>query len=369
VRRGILIRAVVAASALLLLAVPAALAKPGDVFVGDNSGTIGVVRIHPNGTASGAQSFLASGAPFVDPGGGDFGTDGLFYESDYDLTGIVKINPKTHGAHTLSTSMLFGSVSDVEFHPNGKLYASDFSNPAIYRVNRKTGAASVLTSGGEITGGTYALAVGPSGGIFAADNDGNVVEVNPKTAHQTLVSDDPDLGAPIGIAVAANGKRIFVVDSSGHELVQVNPSQPHATNAHVITNGTDRFTQPYDLAFTLKGKLLTTNFTQSNVIQTDPSTGNQKVAFSGGLLQSVEGVAVAPPKCGGKVATLYGTPKADHIKASPFNDVIAGLGGGDVIKGVDGRDTICGNGGDDKLLGGPKRDRLIGGPGHDVTRQ
>ena len=46
------------------------------------------------------------------------------------------------------------------------------------------------------------------------------------------------------------------------------------------------------------------------MIQTDPRTGNQKVAFSGGLLQSVEGVTVAPPKCGGKVgiidADIYG---------------------------------------------------------------
>ena len=41
VRRGILIRAVIAAWALLLLVAPAALAKPGDVFVGDDSGTIG----------------------------------------------------------------------------------------------------------------------------------------------------------------------------------------------------------------------------------------------------------------------------------------------------------------------------------------
>jgi Ca2+-binding RTX toxin-like protein len=368
VRRGILIRAAVAVSALFLLAAPAAQAKPGDVIVGEDGGSQTVTRIHPNGTPTGAQSVLASGSPLHSTGGGDFGTDGTFYESDYGLPGIVKINPKTHHASTLSTNPLFVSLSDVEFHPNGKLYASDFHNDAIYRINRKTGAASIFTSGGKISGDTYGLAVGPSGAIFVADNSGRVVKVDPKTRHQTLVSDDPDLSDLWGIAVSVTGK-IFVVDRNVPAVLRIDPSGPPGSNATAITTPTNVLAGPYDLAFTLPGQLVTANLSDASVARINPHNGDNSILFSGGLLTKPEGITVEPPRCGGKVATIYGTPKRDKIKGSPFNDVIAGLGANDVIKGDGGRDFICGNSGNDKLIGGAKRDRLIGGPGHDITRQ
>jgi sugar lactone lactonase YvrE len=367
VRTGILIGTAIAATAALVLSAPAALARSGDVIVG-NVGSKEVLRIHPNGTPTGLQSTLASGSPLNSTGGGDFGTNGTFYESDYGLTGVLKINPKTHHASPLSTSPLFSSLSDVEFHPNGELYASDFGKNAIYRINRKTGAASTLTSGGQIIGSTYGLAVGPSGAIFVADNSGRVVKVNPKTAHQTLISSDPDLTDLFGIAVSATGK-IFVLERDIPAVLRVDPSLPPARNANVITHGTDLSSGAYDLAFTPQGKLVTADFDQSQVTQIDPRTGNESIPFAGGLLNDPEGITIEPPKCGGKVATIYGTPKRDKIKASPFNDVIAGLGGGDVIKGKGGRDIICGGSGDDKLIGGRGKDKLIGGPGHDTTRQ
>src|SRR5437899_2101888 len=75
------------------IVVPSALAKAGDVVVGEDGGSATVVRIHPNGTPSGHQTIEATGAPLVNPGGGDFAPNGLLYVSDYGLTGIVKVNP------------------------------------------------------------------------------------------------------------------------------------------------------------------------------------------------------------------------------------------------------------------------------------
>ncbi len=75
-----------------------------------------------------------------------------------------------------------------------------------------------------------------------------------------------------------------------------------------------------------------------------------------------------PPvvKCGGRNATIVGTPGKDRLKGTKKRDVIAGLGGNDVIKGLGGNDIICGGPGKDRLIGGPGKDTLIGGPGNDT---
>ncbi len=352
----------------LLVGGPSAIAKPGDVFVGLNDG--GTVQVSPNGTPTGHQTLIGSGEPYVNNGGGDFDTKGTLYVSDYSLTGILKVNVVQRRAHVLSHSGLFGSVSDVEYHPDGFLYASDFSFPAVFKVNPKTGKTTTLASDGQIENDTYALTVGPTGDIYALDNGGRVVKIDPKSGGQRLISRDPDINSGYGIAVSADNKDIYVI-TGFNEVVRVDPSAPPTANGVVITNGANLFQGPYDLAWDLKGNLVASddNNTDTSVISVNPDTGNEKSVFAGGLLNATEGLTVQPPKCGGEVATLYGTPKADVIKASPYPDVIAGLGGADTIKGKGDDDVICGDGGKDTLVGGPGHDRLIGGPGHDTTHQ
>jgi Ca2+-binding RTX toxin-like protein len=72
------------------------------------------------------------------------------------------------------------------------------------------------------------------------------------------------------------------------------------------------------------------------------------------------------PSCGGKAATIWGTPGDDVLPGTPAGDVIAGLGGNDTITGEGGNDLICGGEGKDSLDGGKGKDRLLGGPGDDT---
>jgi streptogramin lyase len=352
----------------LVVGTAVASAQPGDVFVGLNSG--GTVQIHANGTSTGHQTPIGSGSPYDSNGGGVFGPDGTLYVSDYGLTGILKVDVAAKSAHILAQGSPFESLSDVQYDPNGFLYASDFDANSIFKINPGNGHATVLTSGHHIVAAAYGSALAPNGDIVAADQDGNVVDVNPKNAHQTLISQDPDIVSPYGVAVSADGKFIYVLGSD-NEVTKVDPSGPVASNATVITNGTNQMNSPYDLAWDLKGNLLASddNSTTTSVTRINPKTGAEKALYGGGLLVSTEGLTVQPPTCDGKIATLYGTPQADVIKASPYPDVIAGLGGDDTIKGLGGDDIICGNGGDDKLVGGTGHDRLVGGPGHDTTHQ
>lgn len=74
----------------------------------------------------------------------------------------------------------------------------------------------------------------------------------------------------------------------------------------------------------------------------------------------IPGSAQAAPTC-----TIFGGPRADHLKGTNAADVICGRGGADVIQGRDGNDRLLGGPGADQLVGGPANDILLGGPGND----
>ncbi len=73
----------------------------------------------------------------------------------------------------------------------------------------------------------------------------------------------------------------------------------------------------------------------------------------------------AKPKCGGKVATIVGTPGPDRILGGRRADVIVGLGANDTILGAGGNDVICSGSGRDRVLGGRGNDRISGGTSND----
>ena len=74
----------------------------------------------------------------------------------------------------------------------------------------------------------------------------------------------------------------------------------------------------------------------------------------------------ATPRCGGKRATVVGTPGRDRLRGTRRADVIVALGGDDRVVAGGGRDLVCGGAGADRLSGGAGRDRLIGGRGRDT---
>lgn len=69
--------------------------------------------------------------------------------------------------------------------------------------------------------------------------------------------------------------------------------------------------------------------------------------------------------CGGRRATIVGTPGADRLTGTRGRDVIVGLGGRDRIAGRGGPDVVCGGPGRDTIRGGAGRDVIRGGAGAD----
>lgn len=74
------------------------------------------------------------------------------------------------------------------------------------------------------------------------------------------------------------------------------------------------------------------------------------------------------PSCGGKAATIVGTPDNDVITGTDRRDVIAALGGDDEVNSLGGKDAICGKSGNDMLKGKSDDDLVKGGGGRDTGK-
>jgi peptidoglycan hydrolase-like amidase len=130
------------------------------------------------------------------------------------------------------------------------------------------------------------------------------------------------------------------------------------------------------------------SITDADLVDPDPATSTVRVFgidggaavstdLRGGNLRGKAGLlssqvwevrVTGPPRCAGRLATIWGTDGPDELIGTDGDDVIVGLGGKDVIQGGGGDDLICGNGGNDVLKGNLGRDTLYGGAGKDRIR-
>jgi extracellular elastinolytic metalloproteinase len=100
--------------------------------------------------------------------------------------------------------------------------------------------------------------------------------------------------------------------------------------------------------------------------QGPPTSGTSAANFMDMSEFEVYGRPSPRVRCGGRVATIVGTPRANTLRGTARADVIAGLGGNDRISGLGRSDTICGGPGRDRLSGGAGADRLLGDAGVDT---
>lgn len=343
------------AAAALAFAGPAS-AKPGDLIVNEY-GAGAVVRVDPH---NGHVSPLTSGPPITSASYVAVGLGGQLAVTDENLPGIFTVNPRTGAEHQLASSGLSGPYG-IDADPKGNWIVAEYGtmDPAtrkVIKVNRRTGGIHTIKAGGWLAY-PYGVAIDPhTGTIFVLDSGGAVDRLTPSGHRSTLASGAPLSTELWAIARAPDGT-LFVTDNSTEQLYRINP---RTGGVHLVASGLG--SEPFGVTVGLDGKVYTTDLSVGTVNRVNPDTGNvtQVAPLSGAL-----GIAVQPPKCGGKTATIFGSVKSDTLKGSPFKDVIAGLGRKDKITGGRGNDVICGGGGNDTLVGGPGRDKLIGGGGND----
>ncbi|HEX4307884.1 MAG TPA: hypothetical protein VHZ54_17750 [Solirubrobacterales bacterium] len=319
--------------------------------------------------------------------------------------GIAKVN--RNGSPLITAAPIQSSASAIAVDGAGRIFVGGSAGtgerfiPVVARLSENGSPDAGFGVGGVVpvtlsegaTGSVGSLAL--SGGEIVVAGDLKVGENEGFGVARLLASGAPDpsfAGGGPAVTTKAGAElstHDLTLDSAGRVIVAGTVQEPLVTSAALF-----RFTPAgtLDPAFGSAG-VVRTNFSAAFAVGDTPlvdAAGRYLLVGSGSdvstrvlgfarFLNSSAAVAapaptpapIAPappapkPKCGGRTATIVGTPGADHLKGTKKADVIVGLGGNDTIKGLGGNDLICAGAGADKVFGGPGADRILGEGGKD----
>jgi Ca2+-binding RTX toxin-like protein len=256
------------------------------------------------------------------------------------------------------------------------------------------GTGSALAGAGDLNGdGRGDLAVGAAGANPFSRFDAGLVFVLFGAADFPAAVDLTGLDGTDGVAFAGAASQDFV----GRSLAAAGDTNGDGIGDLVIGgSGVYMGWEPPGAAYLMYGRL---DWTASPLFDLAEMTGSDGRHFDRGAANDAAGTSVggafdlngdglsdvvvgapraashkgaayvvfgaAPPRCRGRVATVFGGNGADTLTGTPGNDVITGLAGNDIIDGGGGNDIICGDTGDDQITGGPGNDMIDGGTGTD----
>jgi len=154
----------------------------------------------------------------------------------------------------------------------------------VIQVNPNTGAQTLISSGGNLVN-PFGITLDAAGQIIVADSaalggGGAVIRIDPTTGAQTVVSSGGNFVNPRGVAIDTAGQ-IIVVDSSG-AVIRIDPT----TGAQTVVSSGGEFVNPFGIVIDTAGDLLITDPDalrggQGGVIRVDPVTGAQTTVFAG----------------------------------------------------------------------------------------
>lgn len=335
--------------------------------------------------------------------------------------GVIAVDPRTGRQSLVSANKmpvniadpLFSQPNGIAILPSGTILVTDrnaFGGPGgVIAVDPDTGAQSVYSSNLQAgNAGTQAFAdlrggilVRPGGRVVVSDTaafgGGALVALSSAGVQSRFSSNDQGVNAaskhyvlPVGIARSGAGG-IAVADQEAFGdggVVGVDPVTGRqrliSSNFQAVNTATALYVDPFDIAHLPDGRIAvldTHAFTGCSegcggVIAVHPGTGKQRVLSSNDLAVNTTsrhfaepfGMALVPPRCRGRAATIYGSPAGERLRGTAGPDVIVGGGGPDRIIGLGGRDVICAGAGRDLLIGGRGRDALLGQRGADRVR-
>jgi Ca2+-binding RTX toxin-like protein len=370
-KAGLIATLTMVATAFAAIGATSAIAKPGDIIVGD-SGNAEVIRVNPK---TGAKTVISDDTRFDSPNDTVFGRNGTIYVADYQAFdgggGVFAVNPKTGATSVVSDDPLFEQPDGIAMGPDGDLYVTDLqtTNANLLRVDLPSGETSVVVADDPLLdNGPLGVVVPPNAIPIVATSEPLIARVNPLSGAVTTVADEDDgLAGGEGLTRGPDGMLYFADSTEG--LQAVNP----ATGA-VSTVADVPDYDSYGLTYDFHDRIVFGDGTDLYSVSLR-NGGVETIAQDFGY---PEGSEVEPPRCKGKTATIVGSVKKDKLKGSRFKDVIATLGGKDKVNAKGGNDIVCGGKGKDKLKGGKGRDKLFGqggkdklngGPGKDKEQQ
>jgi sugar lactone lactonase YvrE len=265
---------------------------PGNLLVANLNPPF-LVRINPTNGDTGP---LASGGYLSAPAAVAYEALGTVLVADQS-NGLIRVNPDNGNQTQLVTSNQLPYPLFIAVESTGNILVSDRYN-GLQRFNSGgTLITSIPTSGFVLPGG---LALANNGQIFASDAafiahqpaSDKIVEIDPVTFAQTLLSSGGLLVSPTGLAVEPDGSFVST-QFENNEVVRV--GFPGGTQTVLTTNSL--LNSPFDIAVDGSDDIYLVNRGHDNgtgsVVQVNPESGIQTLIASGGLVGDPLGIAIA----------------------------------------------------------------------------
>jgi len=356
---------------------------PGNLVVVEDGAPVSLFSYSPAGARLGtitAGGNLTSPEGVVRLGADDY----LIADKGVGAGANGKVIRVTNSVQSVvSTGGLLIDPHGIALSPDRKTAYTTGRDGSIVAVT-VAGGAQRLLKGTSATDDIRGVAVTPTGELIVIDSrslalGSQVLRVNPVTGTLTPIVTGSPLVDPRSILLKPDGD-LIIGDTGGAGDAFVLRIDLPGLAASVIAGGSQFAgagnVVPGGLALETSGAIVVSDRNNplpgglGRLLRLDPAgVLSVFVPPVAGQLSEPSGVAVVPPKCKGKFATIYGTDAAERLTGTAGPDVIVAGGGKDVLKGLKGKDVLCGGKGKDKLKGGPGKDKLVGGPGQDVVKQ
>ncbi|HEY0552561.1 MAG TPA: Ig-like domain-containing protein, partial [Verrucomicrobiae bacterium] len=227
--------------------------------------------------------------------------------SDFQQRLVAMLHPSNGDMVVISQSNLLALPTGIAYEPRGTILVNDLTNGLI-RIHPSTGAQTVLVSHNAGLPYPVGVAVESSGAILVADAVAGVMRFS---SAGVLMTNFPrgSLVAPVGVALGTNGQ-IFVVDAAffagqpaANKMVQINP----VSLAQTIISTGGLLSSPVSVAVEPDGNLLSGQYGSNSVVRISYPAGGQSVVSAGGLFNAAFGVATT---AAGEVfvSSLFGGP-------------------------------------------------------------
>jgi len=295
----------------------------GDLLVTDSQAKL-LAAIDP---VTGDQAIVSSGGNFIGPRGVAIESSGTVLVLDGGTSGgnggspgpLIRVNP-ADGSQTVvvpASSLHFPIGVAVE--PNGNILVGD--GPGGLSRFSSAGTFQNTFSGGNLHM-TAGVTVAPDGQIYVSDaaffmgGISSVVQIDPVSGNQTVVSSGGNLKLPLGITRQHNG--VLLIAEAGQLAGQPNSviSIDPATGVQTVLSSSGDLHAPTGVALNQGGEIFTANDASASVVKVDAVSGAQTVSSSGGILVRPWGVAaILPPDTTPPVFTVC--PAGQDLGCNP----------------------------------------------------